>query len=156
MKAGCATLVVLNKWDLEHDELDLKHERARISRKLRLRPKIVTSSATSGRNVPKLLQEALDLAERSAQRIATKDLNKFLSDVQGLRQPPNVRGKRLKMYYMTQFQENPPRFAIQINTRRAIARDYAYFVENQLRERYEMDGVPLIIDFKASKGRYDD
>ncbi|MBI2691827.1 MAG: ribosome biogenesis GTPase Der [Solirubrobacterales bacterium] len=156
MKAGCATLVVLNKWDLPHEELDLKHERARIARKLRLRPKIVTSSALNGRNVPKLLTEAMDLAERSAQRIATKQLNKFLNDVQGVRQPPSVRGKRLKMYYMTQFEENPPRFAIQVNSRRAIARDYAYFVENQLRERYEMDGVPLIIDFKASKGRYDD
>jgi GTP-binding protein len=156
MKAGCATLVVLNKWDLPHEELDLKHERARIARKLRLRPKIVTSSAVSGRNVPKLLREALDLAERSRRRIPTRELNKFINDVQGLRQPPHVRGKRLKMYYMTQFQENPPRFAIQVNSRRAIARDYAYFVENQLRERYELDGVPLIIDFKASKGRYDD
>ncbi len=156
MKAGCATLVVLNKWDLPHEELDLKHERARLARKLRLRPKIVTSSAVSGRNVPKLMQEAIDLADRSAQRIPTKELNKFINDVQGLRQPPNVRGKRLKMYYMTQFQENPPRFAIQVNTRRAIARDYAFFVENQLRERYDLDGVPLIIDFKASKGRYDD
>lgn len=156
MKAGCATLVVLNKWDLPHEELDLKHERARIARKLRLRPKIVTSSAVNGRNVPKLLQEALDLAERSSGRIPTKELNKFINDVQGLRQPPNVRGKRLKMYYMTQFQERPPRFAIQVNTRRAIARDYAFFVENQLRERYNLDGVPLIIDFKASKGRYDD
>jgi GTP-binding protein len=156
MKAGCATLVVLNKWDLPHEELDLKHERARIAKKLRLRPKIVTSSAKNGRNVPKLLLEALDLAERAASRIPTKELNKFISDIQGLRQPPNVRGKRLKMYYMTQFQERPPRFAIQVNTRRAIARDYAYFVENQLRERYQLDGVPLIIDFKASKGRYDD
>ena len=156
MKAGCATLLVLNKWDLPHEELDLKHERARIAKKLRLRPKIVTASAENGRNVPKLVQEAIDLAERSAQRIATKELNKFLSDVQGLRSAPNVRGKRLKMYYMTQFQENPPRFAIQVNTRRAIARDYAYFVENQLRDRYQLDGVPVIIDFKASKGRYDD
>jgi GTP-binding protein len=156
MKAGCATLVVLNKWDLPHEELDLKHERARIARKLRLRPKIVTASAINGRNVPKLMQEAIDLAERAGQRIKTKELNKFLNDVQGVRQPPSVRGKRLKMYYMTQFEESPPRFAIQVNSRRAIARDYAYFVENQLRERYAMDGVPLIIDFKASKGRYDD
>lgn len=156
MKAGCATLIVLNKWDLPHEEMDLKHERERIARKLRLRPKIVTASALNGRNVPKLLQEAVALARRAARRIPTKELNRFISEIQGLRQPPNVRGKRLKMYYMTQFQESPPRFAIQVNTRRAIARDYAYFVENQLRERYEFDGVPLIIDFKASKGRHDD
>ncbi len=156
MKSGCATLIVLNKWDLPHEELDLKHERARVARKLRLRPKIVTASAQNHRNVRKVLHEAIELADRSRTRIPTRQLNKFLSDVQSLRQPPNVRGKRLKMYYMTQFQDGPPRFAIQVNSRRQIARDYAYFVENQLRERYEMDGVPLIIDFKTSKGRYDD
>lgn len=156
MKAGCATLVVLNKWDLPHEELDLKHERARVARKLRLRPKIVTASAVNGRNTTKVLQEAIELADRSHARIPTRELNKFLSDVQAQRQAPNVRGKRLKMYYMTQFQDGPPRFAIQVNSRRQIARDYAFFIENQLRERYDMDGVPLIIDFKASKGRYDD
>lgn len=156
MKAGCATLLVLNKWDLPHEELDLKHERARIARKLRLRPKIVTASALNGRNVHKLLQEAIELADLSHSRIPTRELNKFLSDVQAQRQAPSVRGKRLKMYYMTQFEDGPPRFAIQVNSRRQIARDYAYFIENQLRERYAMDGVPLIIDYKASKGRYDD
>ncbi|HEV7918166.1 MAG TPA: ribosome biogenesis GTPase Der [Solirubrobacterales bacterium] len=156
MRTGCATLLVLNKWDIEHEEFDLVHERARIARKLRLRPKIVTASAKHGRNVRKVLQEAIDLAQLSRSRITTKELNKFLSDVQAQRQAPSVRGKRLKMYYMTQFQEGPPRFAIQVNSRRQIARDYAYFVENQLRERYGLDGVPLVIDFKASKGRYDD
>ncbi|MFY9487835.1 MAG: ribosome biogenesis GTPase Der [Solirubrobacterales bacterium] len=156
MRTGCATLVVLNKWDLPHEEMDLKHERARVARKLRLRPKIVTSSAVSGRNVKKLLSEAIELADKSRSRIPTRELNKFLNDVQAQRQSPSVRGKRLKMYYMTQFEDGPPRFAIQVNSRRQIARDYAYFIENQLRERYEMDGVPLIIDFKASKGRYDD
>ncbi|MFY9264427.1 MAG: ribosome biogenesis GTPase Der [Solirubrobacterales bacterium] len=156
MRSGCATLVVLNKWDLPHEEMDLKHERARVARKLRLRPKIVTASALNGRNVKKLLSEAIELADKSRSRIPTRELNKFLNDVQGVRQAPSVRGKRLKMYYMTQFQDGPPRFAIQVNSRRQIARDYAYFIENQLRERYDMDGVPLIIDFKASKGRYDD
>lgn len=156
MKSGCATLIVLNKWDLPHEEMDLVHERARVARKLRLRPKIVTASAVNGRNVKKVLQEAIELADRSHTRIPTRELNKFLSDVQAQRQPPAVRGKRLRMYYMTQFQDGPPRFAIQVNSRRQIARDYAYFVENRLRERYGMDGVPLIIDFKASKGRYDD
>lgn len=156
MKNGCATLIVLNKWDLPHEEMDLKHERVRVARKLRLRPKIVTASAKNHRNVHKALREAIELADRSRARIPTRELNKFLSDVQAQRQSPSVRGKRLKMYYMTQFQDGPPRFAIQVNSRRQIARDYAYFIENQLRERYDMDGVPLIIDFKASKGRYDD
>ena len=54
---------------------------------------------------------------------------------------------RLKLIYMAQIGERPPRFAIQINSRARVTRDYAYFVENRLRARYGMDGVPLVIDF---------
>jgi GTP-binding protein len=64
-----------------------------------------------------------------------------------------VRGKRLKIYYMSQFEAGPPRFAIQVNNRGLVTRDYAYFLENQLRERYGLQGVPLVIDFKTSGGR---
>jgi GTP-binding protein len=116
----------------------------------------MTASALTGRNLAKIVPAALELADRAAERIPTPELNKFLSDIQALRQPPAVRGKRLKMYYMTQFGTSPPRFAIQVNSRRQIARDYAYFVENRLRERYGLEGVPLVIDFKTSRGRYDD
>lgn len=154
MHSGCATLVLLNKWDLPHE--DLEDQRALLTTRSRLRPQLMTVSAVTKRNLPKVLPQAMVLAHKAAQRLPTPELNKFLSDVQALRQPPAVRGKRLKMYYMAQFQTSPPRFAIQVNSRRQIARDYAYFVENRLRERYELEGVPLIIDYKASKGRYDD
>ena len=69
------------------------------------------------------------------------------------RQPPSRQGHRLKMLYISQIGENPPRFAIQINSRQRITRDYAYFVENRLRERYALDGVPVIIDFVERKNR---
>ena len=64
-----------------------------------------------------------------------------------------MRGKRLRMYYMAQFETSPPRFAIQVNNRGLVTRDYAYFLENRLRERYGLQGVPLVIDFKTSRGR---
>ncbi|MBJ7348313.1 MAG: ribosome biogenesis GTPase Der, partial [Thermoleophilaceae bacterium] len=151
MRSGCAVLVVLNKWDLEHE--DLEDQRDRVFAKTRLHPNLMTVSAKTGRNVQKVLLESIVLAQKSARRIPTPELNKFLNDVQAKRQPPSVRGKRLKMYYMTQFETMPPRFAIQVNSRRQIARDYAFFIENQLRDRYEFEGVPLIIDFKAKRGR---
>jgi GTP-binding protein len=53
----------------------------------------------------------------------------------------------MKLLYMTQTGERPPRFSIQVNTRTLVTRDYAYFLENRLRERYRMEGIPLIIDF---------
>jgi GTPase len=153
MKAGCATAIVLNKWDL-HDagEQALDHERARVASKLRLRPRVLTASAATGRHVSRLLTEALALGDRTAKRIPTVELNRFLSETVQARQPPvGMKGgssqHRLKLIYMTQTAERPPRFAIQINSRKRVTRDYAYFVENRLRARYGMDGVPLIIDF---------
>jgi GTPase len=153
MKAGCATAIVLNKWDLhEGTEDDLDHERARVAEKLRLRPRVLTASAKSGRHVSRLLTEAIALGDRMAGRIPTPELNRFISETVQARQPPvgTRRGSsqhRLKLLYMAQIGERPPRFSIQVNSRSRVTRDYAYFIENRLRARYGMQGVPLIIDF---------
>jgi GTP-binding protein len=146
MQTGCATLIALNKWDVARD-VDLDHERGRVASKLRLRPRVLTASAVSGRGVVRLLREAIVLGDRAAARIPTPDLNRFLSELQAVRQPPQRQGRRLKLLYMTQIGESPPRFAVQVNTRARLTRDYAYFLENRLRERYRLDGVPLVIDF---------
>jgi GTP-binding protein len=151
MQSKCATVVALNKWDLGGG--DLEDAKARVARKLRQRPQVLAVSAKTGRGLKRLVSEALWLADRSRQWIQTADLNRFLSDVQAARQPPARHGKRLRMYYMSQFETGPPRFAIQVNDRRLIARDYAYFLENRLRERYRLEGVPLVIDFKGRRGR---
>jgi GTPase len=165
MKAGCATAIVLNKWDLKSDshpspEDDLDHERGRVAQKLRLRPRVLTASALTGRHVARLLTEALALGDRMSGRIPTAELNRFLAETVQARQPPvgTRRGSsqhRLKLIYMAQIGERPPRFAIQINSRARVTRDYAYFLENRLRARYGMDGVPLVIDFveRGQRGR---
>jgi len=170
MKAGCATAIVLNKWDLQERRgedgqplLDLDHERARVAEKLRLRPRVLTVSARTGRHVSRLLGEAVTLGDRMAGRIPTPELNRFLAEAVQARQPPvgTRRGSpqhRLKLIYMTQIDGRPPRFAIQVNSRARVTRDYAYFLENRLRARYSLDGVPLIIDFvergrRAQRGR---
>jgi GTPase len=164
MKAGCATAIVLNKWDVvgdSHDrEQDLDHERGRVADKLRLRPRVLTASAKTGRHVSRLLTEAIALGDRMAGRIPTPELNRFLAEAVQARQPPvgTRRGSgqhRLKLIYMAQIGQRPPRFAIQVNSRARVTRNYAYFLENRLRARYGMDGVPLIIDFveRGQRGR---
>jgi GTP-binding protein len=152
MRSGCATALVLNKWDLAQD-LDLDHERARAHSKLRLRPRILTASAKTGRNVERLLVEAVTLADRRRGRIPTPQLNRFLSEIVAARQPPARRGHRLKLLYMAQTGERPPRFSIQINSRSRLTRDYAYYLENRLRERYRLEGIPLVIDFVERRER---
>ena len=151
MKTRCATVVALNKWDAT--DTDLEDARARIDKKLRQRPRLMAVSAKTGRGLTRLVAEALDLADRSKQRIPTPELNRFLGDLQATRQPPARRGKRLKLYYLAQFEIGPPRFALQVNDRTLITRDYAYFLENRLRERFGLEGVPLVIDIKTTGGR---
>ncbi len=150
MKTGCATALVLNKWDLVQGELDLDHERARAHQKLRLRPRVLTASAETGRHIERLLLEAVGLADRSRGRIPTPQLNRFLSEATAARQPPAGRGPRahrLRLLFMTQTAERPPRFSIQVNSRARVTRDYAYYLENRLRERFGLEGIPVIVDF---------
>jgi GTPase len=151
MKQKCATVIALNKWDITRTELE--DAKARVTRKLRQRPQVMAVSAQTGRGLKRLVAEALWLADRSAQWIPTPELNRFIGDIQGIREPPAVRGKRLRMYYLAQYETKPPRFAIQVNNRGLVTRDYAYFIENRLRERYKLEGVPVVIDFKTSRGR---
>jgi GTPase len=164
MRSGCATAIVLNKWDLVGEQTQasgaelLDAERARAHRKLRLRPRVLTTSARTGRHLERLLIEAVALADRRRARIPTPQLNRFLADVVAARQPPAARGssrqqRRLKLLFMVQTGTGPPRFSIQVNSRGLVTRDYGYYLENRLRERYGLDGVPLIIDFVARNER---
>jgi GTP-binding protein len=151
MRSGCATLVALNKWDV--GETDLEDATARLEKRVRLRPPVVTCSALTGRNVPKLLERSIELADRRASRIPTPELNRFVQDLLASRPPPAKAGRRLRLYYAVQVERRPPRFAIQVNDRRLITRAWAFHLENRLREAYELQGVPLVIDFVPRSGR---
>ena len=150
MRAGCATLFVLNKWDLS--ETDIDDARIRVAANRACARAVITASATRGRNVGSLLPKALQLADRAASRIPTPELNKFVAEVVGKTPPPAKRGRRLRLYYAAQVGESPPRIAIQVNDRKLISRDWAYHLENRMREAYELEGVPLIIDFVPHSG----
>ena len=151
MEKHCATVLAMNKWDVAESDID--DVRARVRSKLRQRPAVHTVSAKTGRGVTKLVSEAVVLAVRAGERIPTPELNRFLSDIQAIRETPQYHGKRLKLFYMAQFETSPPRFAIQVSNRNAVTRDWAYFLENRLRERYSLEGVPVIIDFKERTRR---
>jgi GTP-binding protein len=153
MRAGCASVLALNKWDISQTDLD--DARARAARKMRLRPPLLTCSALTGRGIAALLRTALELAHRSGQRIPTPELNRAVGEIVATTPPPAKRGRRLRLYYTAQIGERPPRFAIQVNDRRLIVRDWAYHLENRLRARYELEGVPMVIDFvpRSRRGR---
>ena len=83
---------------------------------------------------------------RYVSRIGTGEFNRLLRDILATREAPLVRGRRLKIYYGAQVQARPPRFRLTVNDRSRVTRDYAYWLENQLREALALQGVPVILD----------
>jgi GTP-binding protein len=145
-KAQCSTLVVLSKWDLS--TVSIEDVRPELQRRLRQRPPFITTSATTGRGIARLLDRVAELYEKHAGRIPTPELNRFLGELREARQPPSRGNKRLNLLYGAQVESRPPRFRFTVNDTSLVSRDYAYWVENELRERYALQGVPVTIDFR--------
>jgi GTPase len=144
-KAGCATLVVLSKWDVS--QVAIEDVRGRLRRRLRQRPAFIAVSAKSGRGLERLLDSVVELFDRYRTRVPTPELNRALEDLRERRQPPARNGRRLNLLYAAQIHVRPPRFRIFVNDPGLVTRDYGYWIENELRERFGLDGVPVSIDF---------
>lgn len=148
-KAHDATLVVLNKWDI--GTVGIEDVRPRLESRLRQRPRIVAASAKTGRGIAKMLDRVEELFDRLSSRISTAELNKFLGELKEARQPPARDRRRLNLLYGTQIKSRPPRFRVVVNDPGLMTRDYGFWVENQLRERFDLEGVPVDIDFVRRK-----
>lgn len=144
-KAQCSTLVVLSKWDVT--AIQMEAIRPDIAARLRQRPPVVAISAKTGRGLQKLLDRVEELARKHSYRIPTPELNRFLGELTQMRQAPSKGPKKLNLLYGTQIQTRPPRIRIFVNDPSLVTRDYGYWVENQFRERFELQGVPVSIDF---------
>ena len=145
-KAQCSTLIVLSKWDLS--TVTIEDVRPELLRRLRQRPPIVTTSAKTGRGIARVLDKIAELFVKHSGRIGTGELNRFLGELKEARQPPSKGRKHLNLLYGAQVSTRPPRFRFTVNDTSLVTRDYAYWVENELRARYAMEGIPVAIDFR--------
>jgi GTP-binding protein len=143
--AGCSTIVVLSKWDIA--TIGIEDVRPRLQSTLRQRPPLVAVSAHTGRGVGRLLDRVEELYRKHEARIATAELNRFLGELRDERPGPSKDGRRLNLLYGTQVGARPPRFRLFVNDPGLITRDYGYWVENKLREHFDLAGVPVVIDF---------
>jgi GTPase len=143
--ASCSTLVVLSKWDIA--QIGIEDARDRLEQRLRQRPPIVAVSAKTGRGIWRLLDRVEELYDKHTARIATAALNRVLAELREQRPGPTRNGRRLNLLYGTQVSARPPRFRLYVNDPGLLTRDYGYWIENQLRERFELRGVPVVIDF---------
>ena len=149
-RPGCSTLAVLSKWDVT--ELEIVEAQGHLARRLRQRPPVIAVSAKTGRGIDRLLDKVEELFAKHNGRITTGELNRALGELKEARPgPQGERGRRLKLMYGTQVSTRPPRFRIFVNAPSLVTRDYGYWVENELRKRFELEGVPVSIDFVKSE-----
>jgi GTP-binding protein len=147
-EAGKPSIIVVNKWDLiEKDNSTVNEFTNKIRIALAYMPyaPILFVSAKTGQRVVKLFDMITALNESASQRISTGVLNDMLSDSIARVQPPSDKGKRLKIYYMTQTGIKPPTFVIFCNSAELFHYSYQRYIENRLRDVFGFDGTPIKI-----------
>ena len=149
--AGKASVVVVNKWDLvEKDNSTFDSFRQSVYNALSYMTyaPVVFVSAKTGQRLDKIFTLVNDAYHESCKRITTGVLNDFLSDITDRVQPPTDKGRRLKIYYMTQTTVNPPTFALFCNSKELFHYSYQRYIENCLRKTFGFDGTPIRLIIK--------
>ena len=145
-EAGKASIVIVNKWDLvEKDDKTMDKLRKRVEGDLSFMSyaPILFISAVTGQRVDRIFELVNYVNDQSAMRITTGMLNNVLADAQARVQPPTDKGKRLKIYYMTQTGVRPPNFVIFCNNRELFHFSYQRYLENQIRSVFGLEGTPI-------------
>ncbi len=156
--AGKACIIVVNKWDLvEKDGKTMDRMREDIRRDLSYMTyaPIVFISAATGQRVPRLFELINYVNEQAHTRITTGMLNSVLADAQTRVQPPTDKGRRLKIYYMTQVGIQPPHFVVFCNDKKLFHFSYRRYLENQIRSVFGLEGTPIIMTVRE-KGEDND
>ena len=152
-----ACIIVVNKWDLvEKDDKTMDRMREDIRRDLSYMTyaPIVFISALTGQRVTRLFELINYVREQSSMRITTGMLNSVLADAQTRVQPPTDKGRRLKIYYMTQVGIRPPHFVVFCNDKKLFHFSYRRYLENQIRSVFGLEGTPIIMSIRQ-KGEED-
>lgn len=157
-EAGKGIVVAVNKWDLIKKETNTMSEfKAEISKELGFMsyaPSIFISALT-GQRVDQVIAMAKYVAENRAMRVPTGKLNTIITDATMMKQPPSDKGKRLKIYYVTQVGVKPPLFSFKINSRPLMHFSYSRYLENKIREAFGFEGTSLKFVFRE-KGEKED
>ena len=149
--AGTASVIVVNKWDLlDKDNSTFDNYRKDVYNALSYMTyaPVVFVSAKTGQRVDKIFTLVNDAYKESCKRITTGVLNDFLSDITDRVQPPTDKGRRLKIYYMTQTTTNPPTFALFCNSAELFHYSYQRYIENCLRKTFGFEGTPIRLVIK--------
>lgn len=143
---GKALIVAVNKWDaLEKDDKTIYRFTEKVREILSFIPyaEILFVSAKTGQRLPKLFETIDMVSENHAMRVATGVLNEIMAEAVAMQQPPSDKGRRLKLYYITQVAVKPPTFVIFVNDKELMHFSYTRYIENQIRDTFGFKGTPL-------------
>ncbi len=151
---GKGMIVAVNKWDavVKNDKTIYKYT-GEIREKLSFMPyaELLFISALTGQRVDRLYEVIDTVIENHAMRVSTGVLNEILSEAVALKQPPSDKGRRLRLYYMTQVSVKPPTFVIFINDKNLTHFSYTRYIENRIRESFGFRGTPLRFIYRERK-----
>ena len=151
-EAGKAAIIVVNKWDAVEDKQTntMRDKEAEIRRDLSYMTyaPVVFLSALTGQRVDKLFEVIQEVHKQNTSRVTTGALNSVLAEATARVQPPTDKGRRLKIYYMTQAGTKPPHFVIFCNDARLFHFSYQRYLENQIREVFGLQGTPIRITIR--------
>ena len=158
-EAGKGIVVVVNKWDLIDKDTntmsEFKKEMARELSFMSYAPSVFISVLT-GQRVDNVVEMAKYVAENRAMRVPTGQLNSLISDAMMMKQPPSDKGKRLKIYYVTQVGVKPPLFSFKVNSRDLMHFSYSRYMENKIREAFGFEGTSLKFVFREKGDKEDE
>ena len=151
IEAGKPVVIVVNKWDtIENKDEEMKKFTNDIRNNFQFMPyaQIVYLSALTKKRIHTLIPSVLKSYENSHRQIPTNLVNDCIVDAYNLNLPPSYKGKRLKIYFSQQVSTCPPTFNIQVNSKGLVHFSYERYLENKIREAFDFEGTPIIIQFK--------
>ena len=157
LEAGKPIVLVVNKWDTVSDKNDIRSfsKLMRAEFQFLTYAPIVFLSALTKKRIHTLMPEILKVYDNSKKEIKTSVLNDVIRDAVMLNQPPSYKGKRLKIYFVSQTGSAPPKFTFSVNSKNLVHFSYERYLENKLRENFDLEGTPIIIQFKNKNDRED-
>ena len=156
-REGRAPVIAVNKWDLVRDKpkriKELRAEATRLLPQMR-GISIVPISAKTGQGIDELINNIFTTYDAWNQRISTSRLNRYLRDAVDAHSPPAVKGRRLKMRYMTQSNARPPTFILFCSRPTEVPESYRRYLINGIREQFGIQGVPIRIHIRKGENPY--
>ena len=151
LDAGKGIVICVNKWDtINNPDSDIKHWKEEIKNEFQFIPyaHVVFLSAKTKKRVNTLMPEVINAYNNNRKEVKTSLLNNIIMEAVSLHEPPSYKGKRLKIYFVSQTGTCPPKFTFSVNNKGLIHFSYERYLENQIRNNIDFDGTPIILQFK--------